>query len=647
MIIEKRQKYGGILDISYVDENLNVVKESFLFSKYIKEKKLYKYTICDEDDPDKEPLLRHYENGEPVKKVPSNTFDYDEERQFMREILPQNIRDKLSVFRMPKMYSCDIEIDIGDDDMFPDPYEVRRPVDSIQITTPDLDTVILTINDRCFSHKKRGKDYQKYLEQKGDVEKRINEFYKNTSCVWNRTKKLNYQHIKFDSEEKLLEYWWHLVNTRLFYVSFWNGENFDCPYLYNRSKKLGVDVCKGCPDYKVSARQNRSFRESDYMNRYEVKDMNAKKDGSEEVLTKPYFWPKHRIVIDYLTLTKQYGYELRPMISYKLDKVAEKVLGIGKVSYDGTFKDLFNGPINRYLMYSVVDAVAMQLIALEKDYAGGVSSLASYCDIPFNDAQKTTTFVNALIWNELYSKGFINGKVFKKAIKEPYGGGFVKEPVRKFVMWPVCVDFSALYPQIMRSFNISFENYICTCEIHEVLGYIKKGYVVTPDLRVFKNDKDYTLRNIETCLLKERYDYKGMQFNMWNYATILLDVESKRRKIVEKITQQNLNNEKDIIFELNKINYTKAKNLIKDDNIANMIDGIGDEYNIKKLRIVLLLRKLDIDSKLRKQLLSLIDKDQGYNILLDNANKGIFTHPRLKELTESVINIQERKKQVA
>lgn len=99
-------------------------------------------------------------------------------------------------------------------------------------------------------------------------------------------------------------------------------------------------------------------------------------------------------------------------------------------------------------------------------------------------------------------------------------------------MFAVCEDFSALYPRIIQSYNISFDNLIGVAKNEEEKQrYIKEGYFVSVNNNVYKNDKPYTLKRLQTKLLSGRYDYKDLQFEVYLNIIPILDEELKRRNI--------------------------------------------------------------------------------------------------------------------
>ena len=485
MLIDTSQKQN-ILVVSYADESGSIAIEEFDI-RSINGIGPYDYEICDESDADVEPVLRHFKNNLPIRKKPHWKLDFDELREFITTVIPKETSDKIFKFKVPDMYMVDIEIDILDGEIFPDPHKAEYPIDSIQITSPDLRTVTLTCNKRCFQDN----------DQIQHIENLINEHYAHVDYVWEKCDRLLYSHIVFDTEKEMLEFFWKTVNEKLHSVSFWNGERFDVPYLWNRCPKLGVDIGMGSPTGEISDFQH---------------------------------WPKHRYVFDYMQIVSKWAFDLAPMLSVGLDYITNKIYGVGKVQYTGSYKDLFNGDINHFMLYGAVDTINMQLIHLKKKYTVAKDALVFYTKTSLFDANKVTAQVHALIWDELYAKGQINAEPFVKKEKTHYEGGYVKTPTRKFAMFPVCEDFSALYPRIMQSHNMSFENHIGKIRSPEHGSELEaKGYYVSVNGNYYDNDKDYTLRIVETKLLKERYDYKELQMQAYLKALPPIEEEMKKR----------------------------------------------------------------------------------------------------------------------
>jgi DNA polymerase elongation subunit (family B) len=131
-----------------------------------------------------------------------------------------------------------------------------------------------------------------------------------------------------------------------------------------------------------------------------------------------------------------------------------------------------------------------------------------------------------------YLNRVLNAEPYTKKDKKPFPGGYVKTPARKYALYSVCVDFSALYPRIMQSHNMSFENYRGFVKDKAHADELtKQGYYVSVNGTYYDNDKDYTLKTVETKLLEERYDYKNLQMDVFLKVQTSLEKEMKRRGI--------------------------------------------------------------------------------------------------------------------
>lgn len=493
------QQHDASVTLSFVNEKQLIETKTYPIAQY-NGIGPYNYRVANyETDPEIVKGLTHFQDNRPIKKVKSWKMEFDTLREFLLMSLPKEEVERIFTMDMPHHFKVDIEINVGNEEIFPDPYLAARPIDSIQITAPNLNTVVITCNSRV---KKAGTPEGD--EQIRQIEERINQHYEGLDMIKTYCDRIKYSHIVYDTEEEMLTAWWRLVNTRLHRIGFWNGDGFDKPYLWKRCEKLGIDIGLGSPTGEKSER-----------------DM----------------WPRHRFVEDDMVTVKSYSYDLGYKQSLSLNHIAQRILGekYGKVSYEGSFSDLYNGDIIRYMTYGAVDTISQQLIHLHKNYASGSEAMAFYCKIPITEVSKTTALVHAVIWDELYRNNQINAEEYYKKEKTPYGGGYVKQPVRKFCMYPVGVDFSALYPRTIQTCNISFENYLGKVKSPEhKKQMIATGHFVSVDGNIYKNDKTYCLKKVQDKFLSERYLYKDLQFAIWQQVLPSLEEELKRRGIDTK-----------------------------------------------------------------------------------------------------------------
>lgn len=492
------QQHDANVTVSYVENNL-IETKTYPVSEY-NGIGPYNYRIARYDtDPDIVPDLVHFKDNKKIKKVQSYEFEFDTLREFLTTVIPEEDRKKIFTMEMPGKYTCDIEINVGDGEIFPAPELAAMPIDSIQITAPNLNTVTITCNPRVKAAGTPEGD-----KQIREIEDWINRHYEGVPFVQTICDRIKYSHVVYSSEKEMLEAWWHLVLTRLHHVGFWNGRGFDQPYLWNRCKKLGISVAAGSPTDEASERE---------------------------------MWPRHRFCVDDMQIVADFSYDLGTKQSLSLNYIAERVIGKGKgkIQYDGTFGELYNGDIIRYMTYGAVDTISQQLIELMRRYSAGQEALAYYTKVPMLKVGFTTALVHAVIWDELYRNGQINAEQYQKKEKHPYGGGYVKQPTRKFCMYPVGVDFSALYPRTIQTCNISFENYEGKVrdKKHEA-ELIRQGHFVSVEGNYYRNDKTYCLKAVQDKFLTERYLYKDLQFAVWQQVMPKLEDELRRRNIDPK-----------------------------------------------------------------------------------------------------------------
>jgi len=133
--------------------------------------------------------------------------------------------------------------------------------------------------------------------------------------------------ISFDTEEDMvmafLNKW---IEIRPTIVTGWNIDYFDVTYLYNRIKVLfGEQTAnKLSPIGKVNWNKYRS--------RYIIAGVSC---------------------LDYLALYKNFTYTELP--NYRLDTVAQKELGRGKIEYEGNLDQLFRDDLETFIEYNLVD----------------------------------------------------------------------------------------------------------------------------------------------------------------------------------------------------------------------------------------------------------------------------------------------------
>lgn len=431
------------------------------------------WVICDDTDPDRDPVIKNWK-GESVKKVPGKKFEDLNLHEFLQVEAPEECLELLHQFNKPNTFSVDIETEITDDAM-PDAETAPNRILSIQITAPNMASIVLALK-KC--------NMDKAMEI-------VNEEMKK----WGKKYKFIARQIVFDTEKDMLEYFCTKIRDIFHVIIGWNYKGYDNVYIKNRCKKLGINYALCSPTQELD------------------------RDGC----------PLHRIIIDYMELYKEQSSS--EVFSLKLDNVAEHELGMHKLSYDKTLRELYRDDPDRFFAYGVIDTILVQLLHKKLNFTDLGYNMAYYCGISYKAAGKQISQTDALIFKKFWKKGVVYADPRKDYEKKSYPGAFVKEPVTHEVDFPAAYDAKSLYPSTALTLFISPDNYLGKCKKEEVNKLRKEGYVVTDRLSVYKANPDAIFQEMWRDLRTERDVYKATMFAIWQNVEAKIEEEAKRRNI--------------------------------------------------------------------------------------------------------------------
>ena len=223
-------------------------------------------------------------------------------------------------------------------------------------------------------------------------------------------------------------------------ITGWNTRFFDIPYLINRTLRILDDhwAKKFSPWGLVDARDVTIMQRK--QTTYEIQGISQ---------------------MDYLELFKKFGHSYGPQETYKLDHIANVVLGERKLSYDehnGLF-DLYKFDYQKFIDYNIKDVelvdrledkLGLITLAVTMAYRGGVN---------YSDTFGTTAIWDAIIFRNLIDRNIVVPFAEDK-IKSAYPGGFVKDPQVGMHKNVVSFDLNSLYPSIIMQYNMSPETII-------------------------------------------------------------------------------------------------------------------------------------------------------------------------------------------
>ena len=458
--------------VSYIDEDGN----KRVWDKNVARFKSYRYSPTGKYRNWNDLACEEYWTDDPSK------FDI---KTFIRE-LPDDLRQKFSMKTFPKLFTFDIECEFDQIEGKSDPN--RHAITSISLCSPSLGTVV-------FGTKRLSKDEIEFIRQN------VLEYIKSIP-FYSRTTDCNpkFDYVYFESERSMIEYFLKNIVARVPILSGWNCVNFDWWYIVNR-------IRSHFPDLSIASASCINQTES----RLAISNFGA----ANERLPMPI----HTFICDMMEVI-QWDHTVMPIKdNVSLDYIAIESLGKGKINYDGDLQDLYENDYKRYVYYNAIDSALVQLINKRFKTIDVFYIYSLYTSEKIEKTFGQIALSEALVWNYFYDIG--KKVVFIDWDRPPSNvvGAYVKQPkpgLRQFIS---CNDFASLYPSTIITTNISFENLIDDDFTEEELERYRKdkNYFVSVNGNVYRTDKDYAFRIIQSQLKENR--------NVSKYLAKLLDAQ--------------------------------------------------------------------------------------------------------------------------
>ena len=222
-------------------------------------------------------------------------------------------------------------------------------------------------------------------------------------------------------------------------ISGWNSEFFDIPYICERLKLAGGDSFLARLEWP-GARPPRK----EMVNRY----------GTEE----PIYKFEGRSHLDYMRLFQKFTFEGR--VSYALGNILQEEVGMGKLEYDGTLEQLYHNDFPTFVAYNIRDVDGLVQLDEKFKFIALANQMAHENTVLFDAVLGTVSYVETGIANHAHYK--LKKIVHDKVISEhdKVEGAIVLTPKIGLHEWVGSVDINSLYPNVIRSLNISPEKII-------------------------------------------------------------------------------------------------------------------------------------------------------------------------------------------
>jgi DNA polymerase elongation subunit (family B) len=168
--------------------------------------------------------------------------------------------------------------------------------------------------------------------------------------------------------------------------------------------------------------------------------------------------------LDYMNLFKKFITKQEP--SYALGNIGEKYVKLGKIEYQGSLDKLFKEDVDKFIEYNIRDVEI--IIELEKSlkFIDLTVTIAHLCHTKYDTIYYSTILNDGAILTYLKRKGIVSPNKpttynpSLRTLQEEYAGGYLKDPTPGLYEWIIDLDFTSLYPSIIRSLNMGIETLV-------------------------------------------------------------------------------------------------------------------------------------------------------------------------------------------
>ena len=394
-----------------------------------------------------------------------------------------------------------VDIEVGSENGFPDPYIASQPITAICIKYFDGTCVVFGCGD---------------YEVKGTE-----------------------KYIKCEDEYRLcknfLNYWQSNCPD---IITGWNIKFFDMPYIVNRFRKILSEE----ETRKLSPWNIITERKANVNNR--------------ELIAYDFLGV---CALDYIELYKWYAPGGKSQESYRLDNIAQVELGEGKIAYDeyDSLHALYRQNYQKFIEYNIKDVDLILKLDDKLKLLELAITLAYDTKTNYDDVFAQTRMWDSLTYSYLLNKKIVVPPRVVKDKTSAFEGAYVKEPQVGLHNWVASFDLNSLYPHLMMQYNISPETLIepsnYTDEMRNIImdgvsvdKMLSKqvdtsklsGVTLTPNGQFFRTDKQGFLPKMMEEMYVDRSKFKKLMLKAKQDYENETD-ESKKYDIEKRIARYN------------------------------------------------------------------------------------------------------------
>ena len=568
-------------------QNGKRVKQKIEYSPslYLPSKKVTQFTNLQGDYLDQKIFGTIYEARDYIKKfenVSGGPTIYGQTRFEYAFIADQH--KGMVDYDVDKISIAVIDIEVGSENGFPDPYEANEPITAIAIKYINGEIYVFG----CGEYVTKGQEV--YVKCKDEY----------SLC------------------KQFLELWTRKCPD---IITGWNTKFFDIPYLVNRFRKiLGEETARKLSPWNYITERKANIN-GKIMIEYTLTGVSS---------------------LDYIELYKWYAPGGKSQESYRLDNIAQVELGEGKISYDeyDNLHSLYRLNYQLFIEYNIKD---VELIIKLEDKLKLIElgiTLAYDTKSNFEDIFAQTRMWDSLTYSYLLDKNIIVPPRIVKEKTEAFEGAYVKDPQVGLHNWVASFDLNSLYPHLMMQYSISPETLIepedYTDEMREILSQgvtvdklmiksinlsnMPDKVTMTPNGQFFRTDFQGFLPKMMEEMYIDRKKFKKLMLQAKQEYENETD-ESKKYDIEKRIAKYN--------------NIQLAKKV----GLNSAYGALGSQYfRFYDLRMALGVTTAGqlsirwIESKINQYMNNLLKTDKDYVIASDTDS----IYLRLGELVDTV-----------
>jgi len=365
-----------------------------------------------------------------------------------------------------------IDIEVGSENGFPDPYEASEPITAIAVKYLGGKTYVWGCGD--FENNDENVTYFKCRDE-------------------------------YTLSKKFLEFW---TKNYPDIVTGWNIKFFDFPYLVNRFNRI------------LSEQDAKSLSPWNYISERTAILM-AKAHTVYEFVGLP--------MLDYIELYRKYAPGGASQESYRLDNIAHVELDKRKVDYSEyeNLHQLYKLNYQKFIEYNIGDVSLIEELEDKLKLIELALTLAYDSKTNYDDVFTQVRMWDTIIYNFLRRDNIIVPPTEKKSKSEAFEGAYVKEPQVGKHDWVASFDLNSLYPHLIMQYNLSPEMLVdaddYTDEMSRIINsrvsvdkLLKKeidttglnNVTLTPNGQFFRTDKQGFLPKLMAEMYEDRKKYK-------------------------------------------------------------------------------------------------------------------------------------------